>query len=78
MSYYRHELENEAVEEEKEIHWSQEYSRFSSVQYNLSTLNFPVFHASSKNNSALYFSALTEDWYPAADSNHPGNNVEDI
>lgn len=31
-----------------------------------------------QNNSALSSGGFTEDWYSTADSNHTGNNVEDI
>lgn len=75
MNYYRHELENGAVAEGKEKHWSQEIA-FSTAQ----PLNFECSNLWSfqENNSALSFGGFTKDWYSTADSNNPGNNLEDI
>lgn len=54
MSYYRHKLENEAVEEGKENHRSQESTvALSSVQHNLSTLKFQVFYCPSSRTALL-------------------------
>lgn len=51
----------------------------SSVQHNLSTLNFEIFsHPSSKTTPLSALADLPKTEYPTADSNYPGNNVEDI
>lgn len=76
MSYYRHELENGAIAEGKEKHGSQEIAFSTAQPFNLECSN--LLWSCQQNNSALSFGGFTKDWYPTADSNNPGNNLEDI